>query len=247
MEKLFKARWWDYHNRKFNINGRICLETLIPFGILGTVLLKYANPFILRYLEKIPHNTLVWILKILIIVIVLDTIISFAVMLNFKKTAKKVEAEGVKDNTEEMNEVVRETAKAKAQEIKADATEAIEDVKENIEEISHTVTTNVRIAKRKAHYTSQKIQVKFDKSTEEFKQRREVLSDAFKKWLGNSVIVRGAAHISNTIKYNILFKNNKEYTEAVKEEFKTKSWLAKRLTDAYPGLVVISKKFKDKK
>ena len=23
MEKLFKARWWDYSNRKFNLNGRL--------------------------------------------------------------------------------------------------------------------------------------------------------------------------------------------------------------------------------
>ena len=35
MEKIFKARWWDYSKRKFNINGRICLETIIPFGLLG--------------------------------------------------------------------------------------------------------------------------------------------------------------------------------------------------------------------
>ena len=33
MEKIFKTRWWDYTRRKFNINGRICLETMIPFGI----------------------------------------------------------------------------------------------------------------------------------------------------------------------------------------------------------------------
>ena len=25
MEKLFHARWWDYSQRKFNINGRVCL------------------------------------------------------------------------------------------------------------------------------------------------------------------------------------------------------------------------------
>ena len=33
MEKLFKARWWDYSKRRFNLNGRICLETMLPFGI----------------------------------------------------------------------------------------------------------------------------------------------------------------------------------------------------------------------
>lgn len=29
MEKIFKARWWDYSQKKFNINGRICLENLV--------------------------------------------------------------------------------------------------------------------------------------------------------------------------------------------------------------------------
>jgi hypothetical protein len=206
-----------------------------------------VNPLLFKGLNKIPHSTLKWILRILLFVMAIDTIISFVVMLNFKKTAKKVESEGVKDNTEEMNEVVKETAKAKAEEIKADATLALEDVKENIEELSHAVTVNVRIAKRKVHYRSQKIQGKIDKSTEEFKKRREASSEAFRKWIGNSIILRGAVHISNTIKYNILFKNNKEYTEAVKKEFKAKSWFAKRLTEAYPGLIVISKKFKDRK
>ena len=35
MEKLFHARWWDYSQRKFNLNGRVCANTLIPFGLLG--------------------------------------------------------------------------------------------------------------------------------------------------------------------------------------------------------------------
>lgn len=33
MEKFFHARWWDYSKKKFNINGRICLENLFLFGI----------------------------------------------------------------------------------------------------------------------------------------------------------------------------------------------------------------------
>ena len=110
MEKIFKARWWDYHNRKFNINGRVCLETLIPFGIAGTVLLKYANPFILDNLSKIPQNTLNLILIWLIVIISLDTVISFVVIGKFTKTAKEVEKEAVKDNTEEISNMVKEVA-----------------------------------------------------------------------------------------------------------------------------------------
>ena len=43
MEKLFKVRWWDYSDKKFNINGRICLETMVPFGILGTLIVYFMN------------------------------------------------------------------------------------------------------------------------------------------------------------------------------------------------------------
>ena len=52
LEKIFHARWWDYTNRKFNINGRICLETMIPFGILGIVVIKFANPILFNLLNS---------------------------------------------------------------------------------------------------------------------------------------------------------------------------------------------------
>ena len=47
MEKLFKARWWDYSNRKFNINGRVCLEN--SFGLVYLVPFLYIL-LILSYL-----------------------------------------------------------------------------------------------------------------------------------------------------------------------------------------------------
>lgn len=56
MEKLFKIRWWDYSNRKFNINGRICLETMIPFGILGCLMIYFVNPFMFAIIDMIPSN-----------------------------------------------------------------------------------------------------------------------------------------------------------------------------------------------
>ena len=58
MEKIFKARWWDYSNRKFNINGRVCLNNAFFFGVLGTFLVYYANPFFENILLKINTNTL---------------------------------------------------------------------------------------------------------------------------------------------------------------------------------------------
>ncbi len=34
LEKIFHTRWWDYTKYRFNINGRICLETMILLDYL---------------------------------------------------------------------------------------------------------------------------------------------------------------------------------------------------------------------
>ena len=34
MEALFKVRYWDYSNNRFNLNGHICLGTTIAWGFL---------------------------------------------------------------------------------------------------------------------------------------------------------------------------------------------------------------------
>ena len=35
MEAVFKVRYWDYSNEKFNLNGYICLWTSVVWGLLS--------------------------------------------------------------------------------------------------------------------------------------------------------------------------------------------------------------------
>lgn len=104
LEKLFKARWWDYSDRKFNINGRICLETLVPFGLLGCLLMYVINPFISNLLLKIPSNVLSIVAVILFILFVIDCIISYSIITKIHISTKGI----VMDNTEEITKKVRE-------------------------------------------------------------------------------------------------------------------------------------------
>ena len=57
MEKIFNARWWDYSKRKFNINGRVCLENLVLFGIASCFIIYVTNQFIINKINKIPPNS----------------------------------------------------------------------------------------------------------------------------------------------------------------------------------------------
>ncbi len=47
MEKLFKVRWWDYSKLPFNLNGRICLQCSLIFGLGGLVIVYFAQPLIM--------------------------------------------------------------------------------------------------------------------------------------------------------------------------------------------------------
>lgn len=106
MEKIFKARWWDYSNEKFNINGRICLETTLWFGIAGILIIKVINPFINSIIEKIPQSTVDVVFYTLLSILILDIIISFTVVRKIRKIKSNVENE-LKDNTEEISKEVR--------------------------------------------------------------------------------------------------------------------------------------------
>ena len=108
MEKLFKARWWDYSQRKFNINGRICLETLIPFGIAGSFIIYIANPFLLKYISLIPTVVMHILTGILAVIYITDVILSFNIIMNLKQMSREF-----KDNTVEISEKVRNIIKTK--------------------------------------------------------------------------------------------------------------------------------------
>ena len=58
MEKLFHARWWDYSQRKFNLNGRVCANTLIPFGLLGLVMVYFLKPLVFGWFDALSETAL---------------------------------------------------------------------------------------------------------------------------------------------------------------------------------------------
>jgi len=88
MEKIFDARWWDYSKKRFNINGRICLETMIPFGILGSGVILYLHPFISKLVGSLSNSLLIIIGAITMVLFLTDYIISFNVLSKIKNEIK---------------------------------------------------------------------------------------------------------------------------------------------------------------
>ena len=110
MEKIFKARWWDYTNHKFHINGRVSLTTSLGFGLLGVILVYVFNPFFLKIISNIPNILFNTIMIIILLIFISDVIISFKIITNIKKE----NFANIKDITEIANEEFKKVLKNKS-------------------------------------------------------------------------------------------------------------------------------------
>ena len=173
MEKIFKARWWDYSKMRFNINGRICLETLVLFGLAGIIILHYLNPFFISFITKIPDTTIHIASSILFFLFITDCIISFKII-NSVKSIKVSISSQIKDNTDEISSKVREIIMKKSapyrrllfafpQAFADKLKEGKEKLEKTAEKVKFRVTDNIQNIKEKV---SDNIQIIKEKNTE---------------------------------------------------------------------------------
>lgn len=110
MEKLFKARWWDYSDLPFNINGRVWLGSSILFGIGGMCVVLYLNPFFLSLINYLNSTILIYFSFILLVIVVVDFAISCNIIKKLKLSAYSIK----KDYTEEVSKKVRAILREKS-------------------------------------------------------------------------------------------------------------------------------------
>ena len=107
MEVLFKTRWWDYSNRKFNLNGRVCGLNTILFGICGIAVIYIIQPLLEYSLGLLSDKIIIIISVICFVIFLTDIIISLNVINKFKKTITNIDLH--KDSTQDFSKMVYDT------------------------------------------------------------------------------------------------------------------------------------------
>lgn len=181
MEKIFKARWWDYSSRKFNINGRICLETLVPFGIAGTVITIWINPFLLKYINMVPTLAMHIILGIISILFIADSIVSFKIILNLKEMSKEF-----KDNTDEISNKVKRIVRRKMV-LYRRLVRAFPRIKENVfyskwDEMKKKIEESKEEFAIKIYNSKAEIKNRIDLSKAEIRGRIDTSKNNYQRW-----------------------------------------------------------------
>lgn len=90
LEKIFKAKWWDYSYKRFNFQGRISLDISVAWGVLSVVMIEFVVPLIDVLVEKIPIIVGEIFGALIVICIAADTAMTARSIVSLTKVAEKL-------------------------------------------------------------------------------------------------------------------------------------------------------------
>ena len=63
LERIHHRRWWDYSDKKFNLDGYVCLQYSLLWGLLGMAAVRWGNDLLFRLCAHLPpllFHAVVW-------------------------------------------------------------------------------------------------------------------------------------------------------------------------------------------
>lgn len=90
MEQLFKVRYWDYSNQKFNLHGYICLSSSIAWGFLTIFMTHVIHKPIERAVLSMPALWAILFVTVITVVFTADTIVCTREALAFGRSLEAV-------------------------------------------------------------------------------------------------------------------------------------------------------------
>ncbi len=84
MEALFKVRYWDYSNQRFNYKGHICLSSTIAWGFLTILMTELVHKGVERIVFAIPAVVVSVVTVVVTVYIIIDFTLSFKAAMDLR-------------------------------------------------------------------------------------------------------------------------------------------------------------------
>lgn len=148
METLFKVRYWDYSNQKFNFQGQICLGSSLAWGCLTILMTQVVHKPVEQLMYAIPANLLAAVTFIVTIYIVADFTLSFKAAIDLrdilvKMEAAKAELERVQKRLDVIIAVSNEERETKKQERSERVDELVNGIEERLNGLKERIQSGV--------------------------------------------------------------------------------------------------------
>lgn len=144
MERLFHAKWWDYSEHKFNLQGRICLGSSLLWGVMSVLMMKVLQPLADKLICLIPRKQGEIAGDVLFLLFLCDLVVTCIHVVNFdhmltrmtqlrEDMIKYLEQSRVKENREDLITKISEYQSVqKVSELLASIKEGAERTKERL-------------------------------------------------------------------------------------------------------------------
>ena len=91
MEALFKIRYWDYSNRRFNFQGHICLAATLAWGAFTILMTRFIHTPIEHFVLGMPQIVVSIVTTLVTGICIVDFTLSFRTALDIKDVLVKLE------------------------------------------------------------------------------------------------------------------------------------------------------------
>ncbi len=81
MLKIFGEVWWDYHDKPYNYQGIVCLESTVAWGFYAVFIVKFLNHYILKRMNELSMESGIFLIRIVLVVVSIDFMIHLLIAL----------------------------------------------------------------------------------------------------------------------------------------------------------------------
>lgn len=147
MEALFKVRYWDYSNQRFNYKGHICLSSTIAWGFLTILMTEIVHRGVEKAVFLIPGNVVTVLTVVLSVYIVADFTLSFKAAMDLRNILiglerAKEEMEHIQKRLDVLIAVVNDGRENRRQEREERTEELMDNLEEKFVRIKEYLTIN---------------------------------------------------------------------------------------------------------
>ena len=140
MEKLFKVKYWDYSEHRFQFQGRICLQSSLCWGFLGLILARVIHPPVEWIVAGLPFAALVIVDILLTAAFASDVAVSVRTALDLARLLEELDE--LRAQGAELRQQLSESALVRltnlsyrVDEARGELSEKVADAKERLDDV----------------------------------------------------------------------------------------------------------------
>lgn len=158
MEKLFKVKYWDYSEHRFQFRGYICLQSSLCWGFLGLILARFIHRPVEWVIAALPFRALLAVDVLWSAAFLADVIVSVRAALDLARVLEELDR--LREQGAELRQELSETALTRLTNLSYRVEEAAaaamraadlrEDIEQRLDEAKDELAERTRDAREEA-------------------------------------------------------------------------------------------------